>query len=29
VSIGEQQTARWVGLVYGQEPALDDAAERR
>jgi SagB-type dehydrogenase family enzyme len=27
VSIAEQQTARWVGLVYGQEPALDDAAE--
>jgi len=27
VSIGTQQTARWVGLLYGQEPALDDAAE--
>jgi len=27
VSAASQQTARWVGLVYGQEPALDDAAE--
>ena len=27
MSAGSQQTARWVGLLYGQEPALDDAAE--
>jgi SagB-type dehydrogenase family enzyme len=27
VSVAPQQTARWVGLLYGQEPALDDAAE--
>ena len=27
MSTGSQQTARWVGLVYGHEPGLDDAAE--
>src|SRR6185369_7404433 len=27
VSIAMQQTARWVELLYGQEPAIDDAAE--
>ena len=27
MSIAAQQTARWVGLLYGQEPAFDDAAE--
>jgi SagB-type dehydrogenase family enzyme len=27
VSIATQQTARWVELLYGREPELDDAAE--
>jgi SagB-type dehydrogenase family enzyme len=27
VSVAARQTARWVGLLYGQEPALDDPAE--